>query len=155
MRKNLPVGIPHLKGDHPQSENVRFTGREAGFSFIVDAKKLGCHPSMGTLEPGRRSYRTVETSDAGEPEVIESRTTRLVDEDILLRWEAKLLPAKVWQRKKLRRTPFKSPCTISRECKYDKPRLTSSNWTCFSSSPAESPMSRTKCNRLISGFPLM
>ena len=47
---------------------------------------------MGPPEPGRRSFRTAETSDAGEREVIESRTTRLVNEDIILRWELRLLP---------------------------------------------------------------
>ena len=47
---------------------------------------------MRPLKPGRRSFCTVETSNAGEPEVIEPRTTRLVDEDILLRWELRLPP---------------------------------------------------------------
>ena len=42
---------------------------------------------MGSLEPSRGSLRTVETSDTGEPEIVEPRTTHLINEDIILRLE--------------------------------------------------------------------
>jgi len=55
--------------------------------FVVDPEELWRHPSESSLEPRCGSLRTVETGDAGETEVIESRTTRLVDENVILRWE--------------------------------------------------------------------
>lgn len=56
-----------------------FTRGEIGLPIVVDPKRFDGHPSVGCLEPRRGGLRTIETGDAGEPEVIESRTARLAD----------------------------------------------------------------------------
>ena len=47
---------------------------------------LRCHPSKGAPGPGRRSLNTVETGDAGEAKIVDTRSTRLVNEDVALKW---------------------------------------------------------------------
>jgi len=79
--------IAHLKNDRSKSKHVWFAREETGLSSVVDPEEFRRHPSLGSLEPRSRSFRTVETGDASEPEVIESRTVRLVNENISLRWE--------------------------------------------------------------------
>ena len=84
MGRSFNVDIPHLKRDHPQSKNVRFARGETRCFF--DAEKFGGHPSVGSLESRRGSLRAVETGDAGEPKVTKTRTARLINENIILRW---------------------------------------------------------------------
>ena len=100
---------------------------------FIGTEELWGHPLLGSPEPRSRSLHTFEASDAGEPEVAEARTARPVNENIILGWETvRLPPTRVRWGNKLRHTPFRSPCTISKVCKNDKPRLMSSNWTCVS-----------------------
>jgi len=105
-KQSSAVDIPHLEGDHPQSEHVRLARGETGCS-IIEAEELGCHPSGRSLEARSGSLSTVESGDASEPEIVEPCTTRPINENIILRWEMVRLPQAEAQ--KPMRTPFKSP----------------------------------------------
>ena len=52
-------------------------------SFTPGLNELGCHPLVGSPE----NIHVLQTEDAGVVEVIKSRTTRLVNKDIILERE--------------------------------------------------------------------
>ena len=81
------MSTAHLNSDHPQGEHIRRIRRQTRVHSIVGSDEFRCHPSVGSLEPNRRSLRAVQTGDPGKPKVVESRTTRLVNENIILKWE--------------------------------------------------------------------
>ena len=134
------MSVSHLESDHPQSECVRFICGEPR-PYIHNANELGVSPSPGSRTKNVRRLHSSSANElgghpcpascppSGKPETTETRTARPVNENIILWCEmVRLLLTEIYQGKKLRRTPFRYPHTISRECKNDKPRLMSSIW---------------------------